>query len=216
LRAAIGAVAAEAGSADLAGLARVGIRTDRAIGVTLTRLKPLARRWKRDHELALALWPSGIREHRLLATLVDDPAAVTDDQMDDWVAGIDSWDVCDAACGLFARSPLWPDAARRWVPDEREFVRRAGFVVLAIAARVDKPRPDAEFVALLEELAPLGAGDSRNFVKKAVSWAIRWTGERSSACWPGAVAVAEALVAADGAGRWAGRDALRELNARHP
>ncbi|MCP4380235.1 MAG: DNA alkylation repair protein [Hyphomicrobiales bacterium] len=198
--------------ANRAGMARYGINTDRAFGVSMTQLRPLARAHKKDHALAAALWSSGYHEARLLAVLVEDPKQVTEEQMDAWVADFDSWDLCDQACmKLFDRTPFVEDKIRIWAMDEREFVRRAAFAMLAAYAVHGKAVPDDRYRSFLP-LIERHATDSRNFVKKAVNWALRQIGKRSLTLHGPALELAERLAASnDKTARWVGRDAVREL-----
>ena len=155
--------------ANRAGMARYGINTTRAYGVSIAAIRPIARRLKQNHALALALWKTGIHEARILATLIDEPAKVTPTQMDKWVAGFDSWDLCDQACmKLFAKTPFVDQKVRQWADDEREFVRRAAFALVAGYTVHAKSAPDAELRAWLP-LIERCATDPRNFVKKAVN-----------------------------------------------
>jgi len=195
----------------LEGMARFGIRTDSAVGVTLTELRRLARGLRPDHELAAALWASGIHEARILASLVDDPALVSQAQMNAWVADLDSWDVCDGVCGnLFDRTPFALDKAVEWSTREPEFEKRAAFAVMACAAVHRRDLPDAAFGALLP-LIREGASDDRNYVKKAVSWALRQIGKRSAQLNVRATRTAEQIERIDArSARWIARDALRE------
>jgi 3-methyladenine DNA glycosylase AlkD len=196
----------------LEGMARFGIRTDSAVGVTLTELRRLARGLRPDHELAAALWASGIHEARILASLVDDPALVSQAQMNAWVADLDSWDVCDGVWGnLFDRTPFALDKAVEWSTREPEFEKRAAFAVMACAAVHRRDLPDAAFEALLP-LIREGASDDRNYVKKAVSWALRQIGKRSAQLNVRATRTAEQIERIDArSARWIARDALREL-----
>ena len=196
----------------LEGMARFGIRTDSAVGVTLTELRRLARGLRPDHELAAALWASGIHEARILASLVDDPALVSQAQMNAWVADLDSWDVCDGVCGnLFDRTRFALDKAVEWSTREPEFEKRAAFAVMACAAVHRRDLPDAAFEALLP-LIREGASDDRSYVKKAVSWALRQIGKRSAQLNVRATRTAEQIERIDArSARWIARDALREL-----
>jgi 3-methyladenine DNA glycosylase AlkD len=196
----------------LEGMARFGIDTTRAVGVTVTELRRLARDLGSDHELAAALWASGVHEARLLATLVDDPAMVSEAQMEAWVADLDSWDVCDGVCGnLFDRTPFALDKAVEWSSREPEFQKRAAFALMASAAVHLKDLPDAAFASLLPVIRAQ-AIDDRNYVKKAVSWALRQIGKRSPGLNSQAVRTAEQIERIDSrAARWVARDALREL-----
>ncbi len=195
-------------------LARFGIPAQEAFGVPAAELRRIARELKRQpgaHELAEALWQSPNLDVRGLATLVDDPALVDDAQMERWVASFDSWGACDSACALFRHSPLAPGKAAEWVRREEEYVRRAGFSLMAGLAVVAKDAPDAMFERFLGLVRRYG-GDPRNFVKKAASWALREIGKRRPALHEQAVEIARALADSDEPGaRWVGRDALREL-----
>ena len=193
-------------------MGRFGIDTTRALGVTVTQLRRFARRLGHDHELAAALWASGVHEARLLASLVDEPAMVSEAQMEAWVADLDSWDVCDGVCGnLFDRTPFALDKAVEWSSREPEFEKRAGFALMAWAAVHRKDLPDAAFASLLPVIRAQ-AIDERNYVKKAVSWALRQIGKRNSGLNPQAIRTAEQIERIDSrAARWVARDALREL-----
>lgn len=193
-------------------MSRFGIDTTRAVGVTVTELRRFARDLGHDHELAAALWASGVHEARLLASLVDEPAMVSQAQMEAWVADLDSWDVCDGVCGnLFDRTPFALDKAVEWSSREPEFEKRAAFALMASAAVHRKDLPDAAFASLLPVIRAQ-AIDERNYVKKAVSWALRQIGKRSSGLNSQAVRTAERIERIDSpAARWVARDALREL-----
>jgi 3-methyladenine DNA glycosylase AlkD len=195
-----------------AGMARFGIKTDRAFGVSMQQMKPLARRHRRDHELALALWRSGYHEARVLAALVEDPKLVTSRQMDQWAADFDSWDVCDQACmKVFALTPFVGEKVAKWAGDKREFVRRAAFALIAGYAVAGKKADDREFLAFLPTIEA-HADDPRNFVKKAVNWALRQVGKRSTTLHKPALKLAEKLAASDDkTARWIGKDAVKEL-----
>lgn len=195
------------------GMARYGIDTSTALGGTsVPMLRALARRAGKDHGLAAALWSTGVHEARILATMVDDPALVTEEQMEAWAAEFRSWDLCDQSCNnLFWRTPFaWPKAFE-WSQRQEEFVRRAGFVLMAVLAVHDKRSPDARFLDLLP-LIERGACDERNFVRKAVNWALRQIGKRSLELNGVAVECSLRISQQDSkAARWIAGDALREL-----
>jgi 3-methyladenine DNA glycosylase AlkD len=196
-----------------AGMARYGINTSRAFGVSMSALTPIAKRHRRDHALALALWKTGWHEARILATMIADPKSVTPAQMDRWAGDFDSWDVCDQACmKLFARTPFVTEKVRQWAADEREFVRRAAFALIAGYTVHAKEAPDGVFLNFLP-IIETHAADPRNYVKKAVNWALRQIGKRSLALHGPAHALALRLAAADDPiARWIGRDAAKELS----
>ncbi|MEO8423229.1 MAG: DNA alkylation repair protein [Actinomycetota bacterium] len=196
----------------LPGMARVGINVDRAIGVSVPNLRRLGRRLGPDHALALDLWRTGIHEARILASMVDDPAQVTRDQMEDWVLDFDSWDLCDQVVGnLFELTSFPASVPRAWTKRSEEFVKRAGFALIAARAVRDRSAPDRTFIAWFPAIRH-GATDDRNYVKKAVSWALRQIGKRNLELNTAAIAEAETL-SEHGvpSARWVGRDALREL-----
>jgi 3-methyladenine DNA glycosylase AlkD len=195
------------------GMARYAIHADKAFGVSVSDLKRLARDLGRDHDLAGALWATGWYEARMLTGFVDEPERVTAAQMDRWAREFDNWAVCDHLCfHLFDRTPHAWRKIEQWCPRREEFVKRAGFALLASVALHHKDADDAPFLASLD-LIERGARDDRNFVKKGVSWALRSVGRRpSSAVKAAALAVARRLAAASEPGpRWVGKDAVRDL-----
>jgi 3-methyladenine DNA glycosylase AlkD len=197
------------------GMARVGIAVDRALGVPVPAIRAIARRAGIDHELARALWGTGVHEARFLATLVADPAEMTEDEMDRWARDLDSWDVGDAAADLFVRAPARDATIRRWARDEAPFVKRAAFAMIARRAVSDRAASDGAFRRYLATIRR-GADDDRREVRTGVSWALRQIGKRNAALHADAVATAERILAdaertgARGA-RWVARDVLREL-----
>lgn len=209
---ALAALRAHARPEQLDGMARFGLTGEGRLGLAVPVLRMLAREFRRDHELALALWDTGIPDAQILAGMVAEPARLTVEQMDHWVAGLRAWDVCDQAClNAFVKSPLGWDAIPRWTAREPEFEKRAGFALLAVAAVHQKQRPDADFLARLA-LVEAAADDERNFVKKAVNWALRQIGKRSDGLREPALAVAQRLCERDSkSARWIGSDARREL-----
>ena len=201
-----------ANPANVEGMARFGIASTNTLGISVTALRSLAKRIGRDHALALALWDTGIHEARSLAAMVDEPEKVTKRQMDRWASQIDSWDVCDGCTFvLFDKTPYAYEKATAWSARREEFVKRAGFSLMAALAIHDKQAPDARFLEFLP-IIRRQAHDERNFVKKAVNWALRQIGKRNLALNAAAIETAE-QIRADGtrAGRWVSADALREL-----
>jgi 3-methyladenine DNA glycosylase AlkD len=194
-----------------AGMARFGINTTTALGIGNTPLRALARRIKRNHDRALALWASNIREARLLASFTGEPQKLTREHCRGWAAEFDSWEIVDGTSDLFVDTLFWRDLVEEFAADEREFVRRTAFSMLAWAAVHLKKEPDATFVSYLP-LVEAHARDPRNFVKKAVNWALRQIGKRSAALHAPALALAERLATSDDRiARWIGKDAAKEL-----
>jgi 3-methyladenine DNA glycosylase AlkD len=191
---------------------RYGVHTDKAFGVAMADMLKLAKRLGRNHELAAALWDTGWYEARMVASCIDEPERVTAAQMDRWCDDFDNWGICDTVCfKLFDRTPhAWRKVAQ-WSRRREEFVKRAAFALLASLALHDKDSGDQPFAnALL--LVERAADDDRNFVKKAVNWALRSIGERNPALNAAALAVAQRLSASpQPAPRWVGKDALRQL-----
>lgn len=195
-------------------MARFGINTDQAWGISIPTLRTLARANGKDQTLAFALWDSCIHEARILASMVAEPQLVTPQLMDRWVNDVDSWDVCDQVCGnLFDKTPFAYQKAMQWCHEEKEFVRRAGFVMMAELAVHDKEAPDEAFIPFFS-LIKQYAWDERNFVKKAVSWALRQMGKRNKHLCAIALECANELEGMGSqAAKWIAKDALRELRA---
>jgi 3-methyladenine DNA glycosylase AlkD len=198
--------------ATLDGMARYAIPSDNAFGVAMKDMKALGRKLGRNHELAAALWETGVYEARMVCSFVADPAVITPAQMDRWCRDFDNWGICDTMCfNLFDRTPHAWAKVRQWSRKRNEFEKRTGFALLWSLTVHDKRATDAQFVqglALIER----AAGDGRHFVKKAVNMALRAIGKRNIALNAAAVAVARRLAdSPEAAARWVGKDALREL-----
>ncbi|MGC9445405.1 MAG: DNA alkylation repair protein [Candidatus Methanospirareceae archaeon] len=196
----------------VAGMARFGITPTRVYGVSIPELRKLAREVGNDHELAQQLWTSGIHDAQILASMIDDPKQVTDAQLERWVLEFDSWDLCDQCCNnLFRRTTSAYQKALDWSAREEEFVKRAGFVLMAALAVHDKRASDHVFERFLPIIKRENT-DNRNFVKKAVNWALRQIGKRNSYLNARAIAIAEELRALDSTtAHWIAANALREL-----
>jgi 3-methyladenine DNA glycosylase AlkD len=194
------------------GMARFGISVDNALGISVTQLRRVAKNIRRDHALAQSLWATGIHEARILASIIDVPAEVTQKQMEAWAAAFNSWDLVDQCCGnLFDKTPYAWDKAIEWSGRSEEFVKRAGFSLMAYLAVHDKKSPDNRFEAFLPVIER-EATDDRNFVKKAVNWALRQIGKRNARLNDTAIRRAERINKLDSrSARWIAADALREL-----
>jgi len=198
--------------AAVAGMARFGINPENTYGVSVPALRRMAKEIGRDHILAQRLWASGIHEARLLAGLVDDPATVNEAQMEAWAKDFDSWDVVDGSCSnLFEKTPFAYQKAVAWAGRQEEYVKRAGFVLMACLAVGTKKADDKTLETFLSYIER-EADDTRNFVKKAVNWALRQIGKHSPALNRKAIATARQIAQQDSPGaRWIAADALREL-----
>jgi 3-methyladenine DNA glycosylase AlkD len=194
------------------GMARYGITAQKIYGVSIPGLRALAKEVGKDHGLALDLWRVNSRETRILAGMIDDPRFLSGKQMDSWVRDFDSWEVCDQSImNLFEKVPTAWDKALEWSADESEFVKRAGFVIMARLAVSDKSAADNRFSAFFP-IIRREAGDGRNFVKKAVNWALRQIGKRNPELNAIACSEARAILESDEkSARWIASDALREL-----
>jgi 3-methyladenine DNA glycosylase AlkD len=193
------------------GQAHFGISAAKPLGITLTKLRALAK-GIRNHDLAQRLWATGIHEVRIFASMVDDPKLVTSEQMNAWVKDFDSWDVCDQVCdNLFCHTPYAVNAAQDWVQQDEEFVRRAGFVMMTMLAYKQKDLSDELFMEFLDTIQRYST-DKRNFVKKAANWALRRIAKRNPHLFKAAVATAKELQQSDSStARWIANDALREF-----
>jgi 3-methyladenine DNA glycosylase AlkD len=193
-------------------LVHFGSRPGKALGISMPVLRQMARQPK-DHALAAGLWATGVHEARILASLLDEPKKVTPEQMDAWTADFDSWDVCDQVCiNLYWHTPWAASKALEWSDRPEEFVRRAGFVMMAVLAVHDKKATDESFEPFFVQMLK-HADDPRNFVRKAVNWALRQIGKRNESLRMQAIQVAKQIRAMDSStARWIAADALRELN----
>ncbi len=196
----------------LDGMARYGIVTENRLGVSVPDMRRLAKELGKDHGLALQLWKTGVQEARIMAALMDNAHAVTEEQMEEWVKDFNSWDVCDQVCmNLFDKTPHAWKKVRDWSAREEEFVRRAAFSLIACLAWHDKKADDKMFVDLLPVIQD-AATDERNYVKKAVSWALRHIGKRNLSLNREALQTARLIQKIDSrAARWIASDAIREL-----
>ncbi|WSG76423.1 DNA alkylation repair protein [Rhizobium beringeri] len=191
-------------------MARFGIVTDRAIGISNPDIRAVARLAKKDHVRAMQLWRSHIREARLLALYTAEPKRLTTEEARNWADDFNSWEIVDCAADLFVEARL-DELISDFAADEREFIRRTAFAMIVGAAVHLKKEPDATILAWLP-LIEAHAGDPRNFVRKAVNWALRSIGKRNLACHAPALALARALAERpDKTARWIGKDAVREL-----
>jgi 3-methyladenine DNA glycosylase AlkD len=205
-------LAAKANPDQLAGMARYGMTVENRLGVKVPQMRKIAKEIGVDHKLALELWETGVTEAMILASMVDVPDEVTEEQMEAWVLDFDSWDVCDQVCmNLFDKTTLVWKKIHDWSDREEEFVKRAAYALIACLAVHDKGASDEVFISLIPVIKA-GATDNRNFVKKAVSWALRNTGKRNPELNTVALATARELYSIDSkSARWIGSDAIRDL-----
>lgn len=196
----------------LIGMSRFGIETSRAFGVSVPQLRDLAKKTGRSHELAQQLWKTGIHEARILAGMIDNPEEVTEDQMEKWAKEFDSWDVVDGTCGnLFDKTPFAVRKAHEWSIRPEEYVKRAGFVLIAELAVHGRKVADKTFLEFLPAIVR-ESSDERNFVKKAVNWALRQIGKRNMALNKAAIRTGKTIQKLDSRpAKWIAADALREL-----
>ena len=194
------------------GMAKYGINLEKNLGVSIPHLRQIAREIGRNHKLALNLWATGIHDARILAGMIGEPDKVSEKQIEQWICEFDSWDVCDEVCmNLFEKLPLAYKKAVEWSSRNEEFVKRAGFTLMARLAVSDKKAEDEKFIELFPCIKKESA-DSRNYVKKAVNWALRQIGKRNLNLNKMAVKVGEEIYSLDSkSARWIASDALREL-----
>ena len=197
------------------GMARFGINPENTLGVSMPEIRKLAKQAGKSHELAQQLWKTGIHEARIVAGLVDEPAKVTEKQMDSWAKDFDSWDVCDQVCmNLFDKTSFAYKKAVEWSSREEEFVKRAGFALTACLAVHDKKAGDEKFLAFLPAIKR-SATDDRNFVKKAVNWALRQIGKRNKRLNAAALKTAKEIQKLDSkTAKWIAADAIKELESK--
>ncbi|MBI3124271.1 MAG: DNA alkylation repair protein [Ignavibacteriales bacterium] len=194
------------------GMARFGINVDKAFGVNVPVMRALAKVIGKNHELAIELWKSGYHEARHVAAMIDDPKLVTKAQMNKWVCDFNSWDICDGTCSnLFRKTPYAIEKIFEWCEKKDEYIRRAGFSLMCYVAVHHKTRDDEEFLEFFPLIKKYSV-DERNFVKKAVNWALRQIGKRSRFLNEEALKVAKEIHALDSkSAKWIASDAIREL-----
>jgi len=194
------------------GMARYGINPKNNLGISIYQLRPLAKEIGRSHPLALKLWDSRIHDARLLACFIDDPKKVTADQMDKWAEDFDSWDICDQACtSLFDLSLLAYEKVYQWAESDKEFMKRGAFSLIAGLAVHDKTATDKKFEDFLPVIIKHSV-DERNYVKKAVNWALRNIGKRNMHLNKRAIETAKEIQKINSkSAKWIASDALREL-----
>lgn len=200
---------------DREGMARFGINPKYALGVRVPVLRNLARKIGKNHKLAEGLWKTKIHEARILAGMVDDSEKVNEKQMESWIKEFNSWDVCDQVCmNLFDKMPIAWKKAIEWADRKEEFVRRAGFALIACLAWHDKKARDEDFVKFFPIIKKYST-DERNFVKKAVNWALRQIGKRNENLKKQALKTAEEILKIQSkTAKWIAQDAIRELKGK--
>lgn len=211
----------ESNPRNVAGMARFGINPKKTLGVSVPFLRKLAKETRKSHsakaprdlhQLAQKLWQSNIHEAQILASMIDVPNLVTDAQMDKWASEFDSWDVCDQVCmNLFDKTPYAFNKAKKWTEKMGEFHKRAGFALMACLAWHDKTSPNSKFEKFFPFIKKESI-DERNFVKKAVNWALRQIGKRNKNLKKKAIEVAKEIQSIDSkSAKWIVKDALKEL-----
>jgi 3-methyladenine DNA glycosylase AlkD len=197
---------------DVEGMARFGITPEKTYAVRIPELRGIAKQSGKDHALAKKLWTADYRETRILACMIEDPKLVSEDQMESWVVEFDFWEICDQCCmNLFEKTSLAYKKAVEWSYRPEEFVKRAGFTLMARLAVSDKTAPDETFVEFFPHIKR-EARDERNYVKKAVNWALRQIGKRNTNLNDKAVEIADKIQKFDSkSAKWISSDALREL-----
>ncbi len=196
----------------LQGMARFAIVGDQRLGVSVPDMRKIAKDIGKDHQLALDLWETGVPEGMIVAGMIAEPEKLTEQQMENWVVDINSWDICDQVCmNLFEKTPLAEKKIYEWSLREEEFVKRASYALIACLAWHDKEASDEAFTQYFPVIV-VGATDERNFVKKAVNWALRNIGKRNQALNRKAIKVAKEIQGIDSkSARWIASNAIREL-----
>ncbi len=196
----------------LEGMARFGMTIEKRLGISVPNIRKIAKETGKNHQLALELWKTGFAEARMVASMIDIPKEVTEEQMEEWVKDFNSWDICDQVCmNLFDKTPLAWKKVLDWSKREEEFVKRAAYTLTACLAWHDKEAPDEKFIRFLPVIQE-GSTDNRNFVKKAVNWALRHIGKRNSNLNKIAIEAAKKIQKMDSkTAKWIASDAIREL-----
>jgi 3-methyladenine DNA glycosylase AlkD len=194
------------------GMKRFGIKSENNFGNSVTYLRNFAKKIGKDHELAVKLWESGIRDARMVAACIENPETVSEEQVDKWVRDLDSWDICDHCCGhFFDKTPFAYKKVREWTKSNELFVKRAGFSLIAWLAVHDKKKDDFEFVDFLK-IIERESTDERNYIRKSVNWALRQIGKRNIDMNKKALELSRKIQKIDSkTAKWIASDAIREL-----
>ena len=202
----------KANTKNVEGMAKFGMTATNRLGISVPDMRKIAKENGKDHAVALELWDSRIPEAQIVAALIAEPDKLTEEQMEHWVKDINSWDVCDQVCmNLFDKSPLAWKKIHDWSEREEEFVKRTAFSLIACIAWHDKSLPDEKLIELFP-LIKREATDERNFVKKAVNWALRHIGKKNKNLNKAAIKLAKEIKQIDSkSARWIANDAIREL-----
>ncbi|MCX6821196.1 MAG: DNA alkylation repair protein [Candidatus Aenigmarchaeota archaeon] len=197
------------------GMAHFGINPKNTYDISIPNLRKIAKETGKNHELAQQLWESGIHEARILASMIDNPKMVTEEQMEKWIKDFDSWDVCDQVCmNLFDKTNFAYDKVIEWSKRNEEFVKRTGFSLIACMAFHNKDIEDKDFIKLLP-IIKRESTDDRNFVRKAVNWALRQIGKRNTNLNKEAIKTAKEIQKIDSkTAKWIASDALKELTSQ--
>lgn len=198
--------------ANVEGMKRFGISSQKTFGVSIPGLREIAKETGKNHKLAIELWNTGYHEARILASMIDVPKEVTDAQIEKWVKDFDSWDVCDQCCSnLFDKTPSAYEKINKWSKSKDEFIKRAAFSLLAVLAVHDKKADDKKFMNYFPVIKREST-DERNYVRKAVNWALRQIGKRNRNLYKEAIRLAKEIMKIENkTARWIASDALREL-----
>ena len=202
----------KANTKSVEGMAKFGMTSTNRLGISVPDMRKIAKENGKDHEVALELWDSLIPEAQIVAALIAEPEKLTEHQMEHWVKDINSWDVCDQVClNLFDKSPLAWKKIHDWSGREEEFVKRTAFSLIACIAWHDKTLVDEKLIELFP-LIKRESTDERNFVKKAVNWALRHIGKKNQNLNKAAIKLAKEIKQIDSkSARWIANDAIREL-----
>jgi len=194
------------------GMAKFAIVGDQRMGVSVPDMRKIAKTIGKNHQLALDLWDTGVPEAMIVAGMIAEPEKLTDEQMEDWVVDINSWDICDQVCmNLFEKTPLAEKKINEWSVREEEFVKRTAYALIACLAWHDKEAGDEDFIKYFPIIVA-GSTDERNFVKKAVNWALRNIGKRNQNLNEQALLCARQIQEIDSkSARWIASNARREL-----
>jgi 3-methyladenine DNA glycosylase AlkD len=192
---------------------RFGINTNKALGISIPNLRKISKEIGKNHRLAKEIWKSGIHEARILSCLIAQSEKLTEKEMDDWVKNFNSWDLCDICCSnLFDKTKFTIKKIKEWIRNEKEFIKRASFALIASLAFHNKEMKNSQFISFLK-IIEREVEDERNFVKKSVNWALRQIGKRNKKLNTLAIKTAKGILKNNKSkpAQWIAKDAIREL-----
>jgi len=193
-------------------LVKLGIPKESSLGVSTGDIRKIAKKYKKNEELAKELWESKIHDAKLLAVLLLNPKQATVEKIEYYMKEIYSWDLCDHFCkNYLLKTKNYSEYIDKWVNNSQTYYKRAGFMLIASQVVKDKNISEIELEKYLHYIIEYSC-DDRIHVYKAISWALRELGKVNGNSQEKAIIVAYDLCEDDDKiRRKVGKMSLKEL-----